>query len=155
MIVIFCGVPGCGKSTVAKQLARRLEDMDLDYEILVSDDISERVYDRVFRFIEANVEETEHLIVDATFYRKKWRDGVRRIAENSGEELITVHLHCSLESSLRRNEMREEEDQVSEKAIHIIYKELEKPDNPNLEFDTDETEPEKVTERVLERILDN
>lgn len=152
MIVILCGVPASGKSTVAKGLCRRLEEMDLDYELFASDEVSRKVYERVFRFLRDNIGRVENLVVDATFYKRKWREEVREIAVENDEDLLTVHLHCSLETSLKRNDWRKEEDQVSEKAIHIIYRELEKPDNPDLEFDTDETDPEVVVDKVVKKL---
>lgn len=154
MIVIFCGVPACGKSTAAKGLVRRLEDLSLDYEFMASDDLSRNVYERVFRFLEDNTGRTGYLVVDATFYKKKWRKEARRIAEEHDEGLITVYLHCSLETSLRRNEQRGEEDRVEEKAIHIIDEELERPEHPDLEFDTDRTDPSEVVDRVLKELMD-
>ncbi|KXA92643.1 hypothetical protein AKJ64_02660 [candidate division MSBL1 archaeon SCGC-AAA259E17] len=152
MIVILCEVPASGKSRVAKGLCRRLEEMDLDYELFASDEVSRKVYERVFRFLRDNVGRVENLVVDATFYKKKWREEVREIAGEDGEDLLTVHLHCSLETSLKRNDRRKEEYRVSERAIHIIYRELEKPDNPGLEFDTDETDPEVVVDMVVEKL---
>lgn len=151
-IVIFCGIPACGKSTATKELVRRLDDLDVDYKLLVSDEISSKVYEKVFRFLEGNIKETECLVVDATFYKKKWRDKVGRIAEENDEELLTVYLHCTLETALSRNNKRMERERVTEKAIHVINDEMERPKNPNLKFDTDRADPKKVSERILEEL---
>ncbi|KXA97223.1 hypothetical protein AKJ39_03565 [candidate division MSBL1 archaeon SCGC-AAA259J03] len=151
MIVIFCGIPACGKSTAAEKLTRRLDDLDIDYKLLVSDEISDKVYEKIFRFIEDNIIQTDYLIVDATFYKEKWRDRVRNIVQGNNEKLLTVYLRCRLETALRRNDRRKE-NKVSEKAIHIINEELERPNNPDLEINTDETEPEQIVHMILGKL---
>ncbi|KXA95323.1 hypothetical protein AKJ65_02010 [candidate division MSBL1 archaeon SCGC-AAA259E19] len=152
MIIIFCGIPACGKSTVAEKLVRKLNDLGASYKLLVSDKVSNRVYEKIFRFLRNNIEEARYLIVDATFYKKKWRSEVQRIARENDEELFTVYLHCDLEASLRRNEQREKEERVSEKAIRIIQKEIEKPENPDLEFNTAQTGLEKIVKKISKEL---
>ncbi|KXA92039.1 hypothetical protein AKJ64_04190 [candidate division MSBL1 archaeon SCGC-AAA259E17] len=120
MIITFCGIPACGKTTVAEKLVRKLNEFGASHKLLVSDKVSNRVYEKIFRFLRNNIDEVRYLIVDATFYKKKWRSEVQRIARENDEELSTVYLHCDLETSLRRNEQREKKEQVSEKVIRII-----------------------------------
>jgi len=76
-----------------------------------------------------------YLILDGTFYRKEWRDRIREIAEGKGEEVFTVYVTCSLETCLERNRLREEK--IEEKAVSIIYNQLEKPEKANFSIDTD------------------
>lgn len=152
MIIIFCGAPACGKSTVVKKLVLRLNDFDACYKLLVSDKVSNRVYEKIFRFLKNNIEGYEYLIVDATFYKQKWREEVQQIARKNDEDILTVYLRSDLETSLRRNEQRKEEERVSEKAIRIIKREIERPENPDLEFDTDLVNSEEIVDKLLAKL---
>ncbi len=152
MFIIFCGIPACGKSTVRKTLIQELEKQNEDYKVLITDEISNRVYEKVFRFLTDNVGDATYLIVDATFYKERWRERVRTISEREGEKLLLIYLYCDLETSLRRNSEREKGKQVTEKAIKIIHKELEKPENLDLQFDTNRITPKEVPERILKEL---
>ena len=47
MVIIFCGVPGTGKSTIARMLAEKLGEVKL----LVSDEIRGKSYPRIYEFV--------------------------------------------------------------------------------------------------------
>lgn len=149
MIIIFCGVPACGKSTVVEKFVRRIKNIGASYKLLVSDKVPNQVYEKIFRNLKENIEENEYIIVDATFYKREWREKVQEIARENDEDLLTVYLHCDLETSLKRNEQRKEEERVSKKAIRIIKEEIERPENPELEFDTDLVNSEEIVDKLL------
>lgn len=152
MIIIFCGVPGSGKSTVAERLVEKFLKEDKSCELFVSDEVSEQVYDTLFDFLQEKIGEVDCLVIDATFYKKKWRDKVKEIAEENDEDLLSVYLHCGLETCIQRNEERPPEEQVREKAIHIINSEMEEPESPDLEADTQEFNPKEITDKILEEL---
>ena len=87
----------------------------------------------------------DNLIIDATFYRRSWRDRLREAAE--GERLLTVFVDCSLETCLKRN--REREKPVPEEAIYIIWNEFERPVVHDVHIDTDEVGVERAVETIM------
>jgi len=64
MVIILCGVPGSGKSTVAKKLAANLKGIGR-VKLFVSDEVSGRVYQRVSRFLDENLDEADYILLDA------------------------------------------------------------------------------------------
>jgi len=97
MVIIFCGVPGTGKSTIARMLAEKLGEVKL----LVSDEIRGKSYPRIYEFVKENLDRVDYLTIDATFYKKEWREKVKEIA--NGQNVFTIYLHCSLKTCLERN----------------------------------------------------
>lgn len=152
MIVIFCGVPGSGKSTVAERLVQELLKRGKSCELFVSDETEKGVYDALFDFLQEKVNEVDCLVVDATFYRKKWRDRAREIAEGQNEDIHTAHFLCDLETCIQRNEERFPEERVPEKAIHIINSEMEKPESPDLQINTGKLSPEEAAQKILQKL---
>jgi len=131
MIVLFCGPPASGKSAIAKRLVKELED----WKLIVSDEFKRKTYRHMFIETERWAGRVRYLILDGTFYRKEWRDRIREIADEKGEEVFTVYVTCSLETCLERNRLRKE--QIEEKAVSIIYHQIEKPEKANFSLDTD------------------
>jgi len=122
MVIIFCGVPGSGKSTIAKLLKEKLEKFGKT-RIFVSDKVSGKVY-------------------------KRWRDEVLALA---GEEaVIVIYVYCKLETCIERNKKRK--PSLPERVIHIINRKIERPENPYVSINTDTTQPEEAVSKVLAKV---
>ena len=130
MIVLFCGPPASGKSAIAKGLVKELED----WKLIVSDEFKRKTYRHMFVETERWAGRVRYLILDGTFYKKEWRDRIKEIAKVRGEEVFTVYVTCSLDTCLERNRLRKE--QIEEKAVSIIYNQIEKPEKVNFSLDT-------------------
>ncbi|HEY1372288.1 MAG TPA: ATP-binding protein [Candidatus Binatia bacterium] len=144
MIILFCGIPGSGKTTIAEILAERLAALG-GVKILTSDRLKPPVYRRMFEALETRRSDGDFLILDATFYKKEWRERVAELAK--GEPLMIVYFHCPRELALQRN--RERRQNISERALHIVYHRMEAPENPHLAIDTSTTAQQEAAELIL------
>lgn len=88
-----------------------------------------------------------YLIIDATFYKRLWREQLAQLAGD--EQLMLVQLGCSLESCLARNASRP--NPIPERAVRIIYSEFQAPDQ-DLYIDTDQLSPDQAVELILRKI---
>jgi len=149
MVIIFCGVPGSGKSTIAKGLAAKLKKWG-NYKLFVSDKVSRGVYKKIPQFLKENLGKVSFILIDATFYKKKWRDMVYKIAKEKKEKVFTIYLHCQLKTCLKRN--KERKPSIPEKAVHIIYHQMEKPKKPDVSIDTDKVGPKEAISQILREI---
>jgi len=147
MILVFCGPPASGKSTIARRLAGRLEDL----KIVSSDEFKRRTYEHMFAEAERWVGRVKYLVLNGTFYRREWRDRIKEIADEKGERVLVVYVTCSLQTCLKRNESRRE--RIEEKAVRIIYNQIEKPEAPDLLIDTDVLSVEMAVEKILKSFL--
>jgi len=145
MIILLCGGVGAGKSTLAHRLSEWLGDA----RVLSSDSFKRRVYERLLLELESNIGKQKYLILDATFYRKIYRDRVREIAMGR-DKIFTIYLKCPLVVCLERNRRRS--GAVSESAVHIIHRLFEEPENPDLVLNTAEVGVDEALERVLENL---
>jgi len=141
MIVVLCGPPGAGKTSIARRLMEVLGDAHL----VSSDRFRRRAYDRVMREVGELLGGHEHLLIDATFYRRAWRDRLRDVV-GGADRVVTVFVDCSLETCLRRN--REREAPIPEAAVRMIWREFERPVDPEVHVFTDETSVEGAVEKI-------
>jgi len=129
-IIVFCGLMGTGKSTLARQLS-----FEAGADVLVSDMIRKELaglpptercreeynrgiyssgftrdtYEEMFRRME-NISCAGHSVVaDASFSRRGERDRVREIARKSGAQCVFVHVACDEETMRRRLTARRED----------------------------------------------
>jgi tRNA uridine 5-carbamoylmethylation protein Kti12 len=149
VIIIFCGIPGCGKTTVAELLAERLP-VHGPIQLLTSDKLRPPVYKKLFRALATNEKRADFVILDATFYKREWRQQVKALAVS--EKVITVYLECPLSTALERNRTRRAN--ISEKAIRIIFHKFEPPMNPTIKIDTTVTAAVRAADQIFEFIKD-
>lgn len=148
MIIIFCGVPGSGKSTIAKILSKKLGELG-SAKLFISDKISSRVYKRIFELVKQYKNKVDYLIFDATFYQKKWREAVYQLAAKT--KTITIYTRASLETCLKRN--RKRKPSLPEKVVHIIYHSFEKPRGPEISIDTEKVKPNQAVKLILKKVV--
>lgn len=143
MIVLLCGPPGSGKTTIATGVEERLAARGTPIHTLHSDEFARRTYERMYERV---AESGEDWLLDGTFYKREFRERFRDL-----DEVRVVHITASLETCLERNRARA--DPISETGVHVIYREFD-PVEADLVIDTDELTTEEATERIAEAIID-
>lgn len=139
MILVICGPPGAGKTTIATALAGRLETRGEPVRLHHSDAFSSRTYEQLYERARADPDETI-TIVDGTFYKRRWQTQFHTL-----EHVRFVHVTASLETCLERNRTRA--DPIDEQGVHVVSREFTEPDAA-LEIDTDDCAVETAVDRL-------
>jgi len=149
MILILCGPPASGKTEIARRLAERLEGSRL----VSTAEFRRKIYKRMFAETERWAGRVKYLILDGTFHREEWRDGIKSIALKSGQGIFMIYLKCSLQTCLKRNELRK--DRIAEKAVRIVYGQMKEPVAPDLVIDTETLSIDGAVEAILKALIKN
>jgi adenylylsulfate kinase-like enzyme len=147
VIILFCGIPGSGKTTISALLAERLRALGT-VQVVNSDKLSGPIYRKLLKLVAPQERTTDFLILDATFYKREWREQVKAMAQP--ERVIMVYLDCRLNVALERNRARE--PKLSVRAVHIMFHRMERPENADLVIDTTALSPEDAAAKILEII---
>ncbi|HUF53021.1 MAG TPA: AAA family ATPase [Dehalococcoidia bacterium] len=116
MLVITCGLPGTGKSTIARGVARRidaevlqsdvvrkrLEGMPPDQRVpeefrkgLYSAEMTERTYEAVFAEAREHLMSGRSVVLDASFIRREHRRAAARLARETGAQFACIEVAAS------------------------------------------------------------
>lgn len=157
MVIIFCGIPGSGKTTVAKRVTKRLRKYG-SAKLFISDELTPPVYKKFFRLLSEHLGTHDFLVFDATFYKKAWREKMRRIAK--GHTFCVVYAQCRLPVAIQRNKkrragLRHAEAGIPEKAVHIMAARFEEPTYPDVVIDTEKMSISESVKKIMRHVVRN
>ncbi len=171
-VVWFTGLPGCGKTTIAKLVQAKLFENGVETKLLQLDEIrraitpvpsyteEERdvVYASLAYMAKLLADVGVNVIIDATANRQKYRDLARQIIPNFGEVFIQAPLDvCKMREESRNAEFSPH--QIYKKAksykatvpgVNVPY---ERPRSPEIDVDTVNMNPEDCARFITEKII--
>jgi len=156
-LVVVCGLPGVGKSTVAAGLAERLGAEHLRTDAVRKEirpsprydsDESRRVYAALVDMARENLRSEEDTVLDGTYGAPKHRAWARSLAEDVGATFALVKVECGEPVALRRIESRK--GGVSDATPETFYEIKASFDDPEDATVIDNTGERETTERRLD-----
>lgn len=115
-LVVVCGLPGVGKSTVARTIAERVDGELLRTDVVRKElfadpgytaEETRRVYRELLRRGRETVERGGRAVLDGTFRERTQRERARKLSETLAVEFSLVKVECPpdvVEDRLRRRE---------------------------------------------------
>lgn len=172
-VIWFTGLPGCGKTTIAKAVKALLSEKGIEVKILQLDEIRrvitpnpkytdeerEIVYASLAYMAKLLAEVGKNVIVDATANRRAYRDLARKLVPDFAEVYVRADIDTCIAREARRKAEFSPKDiykkAVQEKAaVPGINVDYEEPLNPEIEVDSSRMKPEHNANLIAERILD-
>jgi predicted kinase len=160
-LLIFCGIPGSGKTTIARLVAKSdplavLIQTDVMRSVVPSPNYSfeesDLVYESAIATAKVWLDSGRLVILDATFGSARRREST--LAELSGHysKAGLVHVACDLETALRRNSARQESARVPPDRVEGIQSAFEAPEGAVV-VDSSKLSPGEAAEIVLRELL--
>lgn len=152
VLLILTGLPASGKTTVAKRLGERIEDL----AIISSDDLRRQgkpseLWDRMRAVAREELERGRTVVADATNYTQAHRKRFISAAEDLGCPYLLVYFEAGVKTLLERNLLREEK--IPSAAIRRLAKLFEEPEiESTIVIDTEELNPEEAAQVLEDRI---
>ena len=159
MLVMICGLPGTGKTTLAKAVAERINAVHISSDTVrmkmleertYSAEEKEKIYDTILEEAEKQLKEGKNVILDATFYKKALREKVRVIAADFFIVECTTH-----ENLIKERIFARKKEETESEADYKVYKKVKTEFEPIAErhFAVDTSLPlEKQVELVMKYI---
>ncbi|MDG6914641.1 MAG: ATP-binding protein [Nitrososphaerota archaeon] len=156
---MFCGIPGSGKTTIARLVVRSLgRAVHIQTDVL-RQMIAQPTYGwREARFVYESATllgrralmEGYDAVLDGTFLREEYRAEARRRLWRHCSSCLVVCVACDTEVARRRNSSRQEA--VPASSFDRLARSFEAPEECLL-VRSDETTPELAAERVLRAVI--
>lgn len=132
-VFIMVGVPGSGKSTIAKEISKKynakiLSSDKIREKLFGSEDCQENgylVFSTLYCMARESLEKGENIIIDATNINRKARKEVFSKLKEFNFEKIAVVKEVPIEVAKKRNKSRDRV--VPDEVIENFYARYEKP----------------------------
>lgn len=164
MLVLICGLPGTGKSTIANALARKIEATvlrtdeirkELFREPRYSEEEKELVYRATFLIAAYLLKSRRNVIIDGTFYRRAIRKRIYEIAGETKSRLKIVECVAPEYIIRRRMESRARRMNLLSDADYEVYKKIKNEFEPiqreHIIIDTSK-DPERNLKELYEKL---
>jgi predicted kinase len=162
-LILVCGLPGTGKTTVAKKIADKTGSFVFNTDIVrkelfekpgYTENEKSLIYNLLFEMAEKFLRSAKNVVLDGTFYKKELRERVRKIAEKMNSDFHLVEVKCEEKILKGRMGKRKKEKTPSDADFGVymkIKKEFEPISEKHFVIDTGK-EWEKQVERFLKII---
>ncbi len=161
MLIIICGLPGSGKTTLSRLVSRRYRALHISSDAVrkeviphptYSEDEKKKVYDELARRVGAALSEGRNVIADSTNYKREHRERMRKLAESMKTRSYTILCTLPEEEIKRRLDRRRQGLSDADYAVYIKVKGIfEKMDEEHVEVDC--SLPKKEMLAIVERYI--
>jgi predicted kinase len=164
MLIVFGGLPGTGKTTVAKALAQKLDavylrvdtiEQGLRSSTVLKTDVGPAGYVVAYRLAEDNLRIGRVVIADSVNSLQVTRDAWLSVAEHASTKVAEVEVICSDAVEHRRRVERRQSDIEGLKLPawqEVIDRAYENWDRPHIVIDTASGTVEETVAELLTRL---
>ncbi len=135
-LVVVCGLPGAGKSTVAAAVADRLDAAIVRTDVVrkelfpdpsYTDEESRRTYEAVFDRAGDRLEAGDPVVLDGTFRRAARRQEARELAERRDAAPQLVRVSCDEQTAKARIRSRADDPSDADVDVYDLLREEFEP----------------------------
>lgn len=141
-LIMFCGVPGSGKSTEARRMTGSLAARNLTVEHISRDELrfsmisdeseyfskEKEVFSKFVEKMNNSLNKNDCTIIDATHISKASRAKILQRVENPDNvRLLVLYLTTPIDVCMRQNDLRNGMEQVPHEAIERMAEQFEEP----------------------------
>ncbi|MFW5949094.1 MAG: AAA family ATPase [Halolamina sp.] len=130
MLVLVCGLPGTGKSTVAERVVDLLPAHLLRTDVVRKELFPEptyaaaesaAVYDELFQRARDRLDAGDHVVLDATFRQRALRQRAADVAADADAEFRLVRVTCAesvVRERIRRRQQYEDDESDADVSVY-------------------------------------
>ncbi len=157
-LLIFCGIPGSGKSTIAKLVAKTLQGtvhIQTDaVRLMISEPLydnyeSEFVYSAIIALAGEALARGYNAILDGTFLREQYRRDALKRLRGAYDSYLVVYLYCDVPTAYQRNTLRKAT--VPQGRFNQMLPRIQVPANA-LRIDTGKIPAQQAAETIIRQM---
>lgn len=136
MLILICGLPGSGKSSISKLLSKRLSAIHINSDVVrkrlfpkpdYSEEEKRKVYLQMAAEAEKALKEGKNVILDATFYKNEYRKMMVEAAMRAGPDAYLILCEVGKKETEKRMKNRKGGPSDADFEVYLKLKETFEP----------------------------
>jgi hypothetical protein len=136
MLVVVCGLPGAGKTTVAGDVVDRLDAVRIRTDVVRKDLFDDPQYsseetDVVYRTVrdraDAILDDDNHVVLDGTFREREFREPTYELARKHDVDCVVLKVEADDDVVRERIQQREDDASDADVSIYEHYRDRFEP----------------------------
>lgn len=162
MLVLIAGLPGTGKTTVARAFAESSGATHLNSDALrrqlglmghYAPEDKQKVYEALLENTRDALLKGQTVVVDSTFYNETVRSAFRHLAHDCQVPLRWVEVRANEVTLLKRLQQTRPDSEADYKVYLDIRRQFEPLPDERLVIDTDQETPQSAAQKISQYLL--
>jgi predicted kinase len=157
MLLLLTGLPGSGKTTLARAYAQQFGALHLNSDIIrgqldlrghYSTEDKQKVYDSLLEQTRIALGANKDVVIDSTFYQNAIREPFIQLAKSIQTPIHWVETQASEQTIRQRTSQPRPDSEADFSVYQQIRDQYEPLTEPHLTLQTDTDSPERLAERI-------
>ncbi len=136
LLVVYCGLPGVGKSTASGYTAEQLDAtryrtdevrQSLFENPTYTPEEMQQTYDELFSRVRSELESGTDVVIDATFNQASRRERARSVADDAGASILFVRVTCPESVVIDRIKRRTDDPSDADVSVYREHRDAFEP----------------------------
>lgn len=161
MVILVFGLPGTGKTTFAEKLAKEINAVHINTDIVrekldfrgqYDEKTKQQVYNELFKQTQMEFRKGAHVVVDGTFHKERRREQLKKLTNEANRKIYFIEIKAKENIARKRLKQNRKQSEADLDVFEEINSKFEFSKGDHLELWSDKDDLREMIEKAKKYI---